>query len=211
MELYLLYQQYPWDFGETLCDLKAILTESFINCSVLTIVAFSGERFKLVELLPKIDLIPPSRYLAICHPLSYPPVYRSTKRTKRNLLIIWIVSLLAACPWAHFTKVNYLQWKGKDMKHASWCAPPFTEDHHTTIYMFLFSSVVFFIIPLFVVSGFYLRYRGILKFNLLHLTFKNLFKNEKITTGEYRVRVESPKTKFCISGSKVWGWGIKKF
>ena len=54
MELFLLYQQYPWSFGEIMCDFKAILTESFINCSVLTIVAFSRERSEYFFLLNNI-------------------------------------------------------------------------------------------------------------------------------------------------------------
>ena len=87
MELFLMYEQYPWILGDVVCDVKAVLTETFINCSILTIVSFSGER-----------------YLAICHPLS--ALSRaSTKKTKRNILIIWIVSLFSASPWAWFTKV----------------------------------------------------------------------------------------------------------
>ena len=112
------------------------------------------------------------RYLAICHPLSYPPVYRSTKRTKRNILIIWTVSLLAACPWAFFNKVNYLEWKGKAMKYASWCGIPFNEDQSFSgFYMFLFSSLFFFLIPLITVSGFYLRYRYFIGIYVVNLKF----------------------------------------
>ena len=88
MELFLMYEQYPWVLGDVVCDLKAVLTETFINTSILTIVAFSGER-----------------YLAICHPLST-YAQKSAKKTRRTILLIWIISFLAAAPWAWFTKVK---------------------------------------------------------------------------------------------------------
>ena len=43
-ELYLMWQQYPWPFGELACDLKIIVTEGVIYASILTIVAFTIER-----------------------------------------------------------------------------------------------------------------------------------------------------------------------
>ena len=70
-------------------------------CSVLTILAFSCER-----------------YIAICHPL-YSYTMAGLKRTARHLtphltptipriiFCLWLVSALAASPFAHFTKINY--------------------------------------------------------------------------------------------------------
>jgi hypothetical protein len=43
-ELYLMWRQYPWLFGEMACDIKIILTEGVIYASILTIVAFTIER-----------------------------------------------------------------------------------------------------------------------------------------------------------------------
>ena len=43
-ELYLMWRQYPWLFGEMACDVKIILTEGVIYASILTIVAFTIER-----------------------------------------------------------------------------------------------------------------------------------------------------------------------
>ena len=55
-ELYLMWRQYPWTFGDVVCDLKIVLTEAVTYASILTIVAFSFERFssakkKLIMLL----------------------------------------------------------------------------------------------------------------------------------------------------------------
>ena len=43
-ELYLMWQQYPWTFGDLACDVKIVVTEAIIYASILTVVAFSCER-----------------------------------------------------------------------------------------------------------------------------------------------------------------------
>ena len=60
-ELYLMWKQYPWEFGEFVCDIKVffvpyyfrpykylyeqvVVNETLINASILTIVAFTIER-----------------------------------------------------------------------------------------------------------------------------------------------------------------------
>lgn len=44
LELYQVWVQYPWPFGEFACDAKIVVTEAVIYASILTIVAFSFER-----------------------------------------------------------------------------------------------------------------------------------------------------------------------
>lgn len=60
--------------------------------SVLTIVAFSLER-----------------YLAICHPLHS---YRMSglRRAVRIIAVLWVVSFIAALPFAVLSTVHYLEW-----------------------------------------------------------------------------------------------------
>ena len=43
-ELYLMWQQYPWPFGELACDARIVVTEAITYSSILTIVAFTCER-----------------------------------------------------------------------------------------------------------------------------------------------------------------------
>ena len=45
LELYQIWVQYPWTFGDFACDAKIVLTETIIYASILTIVAFSFERY----------------------------------------------------------------------------------------------------------------------------------------------------------------------
>lgn len=60
--------------------------------SVLTIVAFSMERF-----------------LAICHPLHLYTM-SGLQRAVRIIAALWIVSFLSAVPFAVFTKIHYLEF-----------------------------------------------------------------------------------------------------
>ena len=65
-ELYLMWKQYPWEFGEFVCDIKVVfesdyvsqnkylyeqvvVNETLINASILTIVAFTIERLGIIS------------------------------------------------------------------------------------------------------------------------------------------------------------------
>lgn len=60
--------------------------------SVLTIVAFSMERF-----------------LAICHPLHLYTM-SGLQRAVRIIAALWVVSFVSAVPFAVFTKIHYLKY-----------------------------------------------------------------------------------------------------
>src|SRR6218665_2503603 len=51
-ELYTIWEAYPWLFGQPYCLFKTFLTEMTSSASILTILAFTVER-----------------YMAICHPM----------------------------------------------------------------------------------------------------------------------------------------------
>ena len=51
-ELYWLWRQYPWVFGEAICDAKMLTTETVTYSSILTIVAFTVERWAAFSLIP---------------------------------------------------------------------------------------------------------------------------------------------------------------
>ena len=89
-----MWQQYPWPFGEFVCDVRIVLTETLTYVSILSIVGFTLER-----------------YLAICKAMSSLSKY-SARNTKTLLGSIWCIGFLTACPWAYFTKVrrNITPW-----------------------------------------------------------------------------------------------------
>ena len=54
-ELYVMWHQYPWPFGELACDARNVVNEAIMNTSILTIVAFTIERWPVLspaKLLP---------------------------------------------------------------------------------------------------------------------------------------------------------------
>ena len=109
-DLSVYWQQYPWVLGDTVCKLRAFIAEMSVllheyifftvkhytrtsYCSVLTILAFSCER-----------------YLAICHPM-YSYTMAGLKRTYKIIFFLSTISAVAAAPFAVYTRVNY--WRSE--------------------------------------------------------------------------------------------------
>ena len=79
-EMYTLWQRYPYAFGESFCIIRGYLSEASTYASILTISAFTMER-----------------YVAICHPL-WAHTMSQLPRAITSILIIWIVSAICAIP-----------------------------------------------------------------------------------------------------------------
>ncbi|XP_069669409.1 pyrokinin-1 receptor-like [Periplaneta americana] len=81
-EMYCIWSRYPYVFGEVFCVLRGLAAETSANATVLTITAFTVER-----------------YVAICHPfLSH--TMSKLSRAVKLILVIWIVALAFAIPQA---------------------------------------------------------------------------------------------------------------
>lgn len=86
-EVYFFWYRYPYIFGNTFCFLRGLFAETSGNATVLTITAFTVER-----------------YLAICHPfLSH--TMSKLSRAMKLIIIIWILSVCLAIPQAMPLKV----------------------------------------------------------------------------------------------------------
>ena len=96
------------------------------------------------------------RYLAICRPLS-PLARSSTVQARKVICCIWIISSFSAAPWAFFTKVNYLEYDGTILEESAWCSIPFNEETTGSLYMMLGSTVIYFFVPMVVVTLLYTR------------------------------------------------------
>lgn len=81
-EMYLLWQRYPYVFGEFFCIFRGLTSETSTNASILTITCFTVER-----------------YLAICHPLRAHTMSKLS-RAVMAIVIIWVLSALCAIPLA---------------------------------------------------------------------------------------------------------------
>lgn len=81
-ELFMLWQKYPYVFGEFFCFVRGLSSETSTNASILTITAFTVER-----------------YAAICHPLRSHTMSQLPRAIK-SILVIWAVSAICAMPVA---------------------------------------------------------------------------------------------------------------
>ncbi|XP_066252813.1 neuropeptides capa receptor-like isoform X2 [Euwallacea similis] len=134
------WHQYPWPFGEFFCKFRALVSETASYVSVLTVVAFSTER-----------------YIAICHPL----YLRAISGLQRAIWIIaglWILSFLCALPFAVFTTIVYVYYPYNSTEYpimeSAMCAMtsqpknlPLTE----------VSSVMFFLVPMVIIAILYIN------------------------------------------------------
>lgn len=136
-EIHMFWHNYPWLFGATFCKLKSLISEACSYASVLTIVAFSVER-----------------YIAICHPI-YAYVMDNLKRVILVIVLIWVVSFVSALPFALYRYVNYIIYpppNGEQMIESAICAM-----HSNFKGLYEASTIMFFIIPLFVLIILYAR------------------------------------------------------
>ncbi|XP_025410933.1 neuropeptides capa receptor [Sipha flava] len=134
-DLSVYWQQYPWPLGEVLCKFRALVSEMTSYTSVLTIVAFSMER-----------------YLAICHPLhSY--AMSGLKRAVRIIAVVWVFSFLAALPFAMFTTVDYVDFppgSGYPLYESAFCAM-LDKNVPTGVPIYELSSLLFFLVPMVII------------------------------------------------------------
>jgi neuromedin U receptor 1 len=74
-EIFFIWSKYPYVFGELFCILRGLCAETSSNATVLTITAFTVER-----------------YVAICHPfLSH--TMSKLSRAWKFIVVVWIVSI----------------------------------------------------------------------------------------------------------------------
>ncbi|XP_063243551.1 pyrokinin-1 receptor-like [Bacillus rossius redtenbacheri] len=81
-EMYSIWSHYPYIFGEMFCVLRGFAAETSTNASVLTITAFTVER-----------------YVAICHPFLSHTMSRLSRAVK-FVVGIWLVAMASAVPLA---------------------------------------------------------------------------------------------------------------
>lgn len=139
-ELSVFWQQYPWIFGLSVCKIRAYVSEMSSYVSVLTIVAFSMER-----------------YLAICHPFRVNAM-SGLKRPISFILGSWSIAMIAAIPFIIYTKLNYVEYppkSGNKSKDSAICAMLLPDMPDFPLYEM--SCLVFFLIPMIIIFILYVR------------------------------------------------------
>ncbi|XP_016920057.1 neuropeptides capa receptor-like isoform X1 [Apis cerana] len=138
-ELSVFWQQYPWQWGLGICKLRAYVSETSSYVSVLTIVAFSIER-----------------YLAIYHPLRH---YRSgLKRAIRSIFGAWLIALIFAMPFATYIDINYVEYpenSKRNSEESAICA--MLKENMPEFPLYQLSCILFFLIPMVFIAVLYIR------------------------------------------------------
>ncbi|XP_036674379.3 pyrokinin-1 receptor isoform X1 [Drosophila suzukii] len=81
-EVAFIWSKYPYIFGEYICIGRGLLAETSANATVLTITAFTVER-----------------YIAICHPFLGQAMSKLS-RAIRIIILVWIMAVVTAVPQA---------------------------------------------------------------------------------------------------------------
>ncbi|XP_026483816.2 pyrokinin-1 receptor-like isoform X1 [Vanessa tameamea] len=130
LEVYRLWKPLSYPLGEVVCITFGLISETSANATVLTITAFTVER-----------------YIAICRPFISHTMSKSS-RAVRYIILICICALCAAVPQAmQFGVVTYSE-KGQNI---SAC----TVKGHGVHQVFVTSSFVFFVVPMSLITVLY--------------------------------------------------------
>lgn len=133
-DLYTVWSLYPWVFGETLCVIRAFVCEISTNTSILTITAFTVER-----------------YIAICFPMKAQKM-SSLPRAARVIVCVWVVAVCTAIPIAdQYGVVKIKDPKNRTIEESAMCA----FKHEPITGWFLASTCFFFILPMIFISVLY--------------------------------------------------------
>ncbi|XP_070703396.1 neuromedin-U receptor 1 [Pempheris klunzingeri] len=133
LEIYDLWQNYPFLFGEGGCYFKTFLFETVCFASILNVTALSVER-----------------YIAVVHPLK--TRYLSTNQhAKRVITIVWVVSMICAIPNTSLHGIFYLPERKEESAICTVVKPLWIYNMVMQI-----TTVCFYFVPMAVISVLYL-------------------------------------------------------
>uniref|UniRef100_A0A667YD28 Neuromedin U receptor 1 n=1 Tax=Myripristis murdjan TaxID=586833 RepID=A0A667YD28_9TELE len=136
LELYEMWQNYPFLLGEGGCYFKTFLFETVCFASILNVTALSVER-----------------YVAVVHPLKVKHV-TTRAHAKRVILSLWVLSMLCAVPNTSLHGVVMLPPKfGREFPQSAICLVKPTWMYNLII---LVTTVFFFLLPMLIISVLYL-------------------------------------------------------
>ncbi|XP_046737533.1 neurotensin receptor type 1-like [Diprion similis] len=134
-EMYYIWSHFPYVFGEVFCVIQGFAAETSANATVLTITAFTVER-----------------YVAICHPFLSHTMSKLTRAIK-FVVAIWLVALCLAVPQAMSVGIVYETFDDGRIPY---------EDHYVCLvkrvvipHAFEISTFVFFVAPMTLITVLY--------------------------------------------------------
>lgn len=134
-EVYTTWSKYPYIFGEEFCVLQGFAAETSANATVLTITAFTIER-----------------YVAICHPfLSH--TLSKLSRAIKFVIAIWIIAMFLAIPQAMSMGIYYGKLPdGRMIEDHFVC----TKISNNIPHAFVISTCLFFVAPMSLITILYI-------------------------------------------------------
>lgn len=137
----MIWEAYPWRLGEGFCIIKAFITEMSAYASILTITAFTIER-----------------WAAICHPMRFQKL-SNLSRAVKEIVVIWILSILCALPYPIHTRTFHEMTHPvtfRPLLDSMVCSIP--HQWRETMKVFLqLSSFIFFVLPMTLITLIYIR------------------------------------------------------
>lgn len=141
LELYELWQNYPFLLGEGGCYFKTFLFETVCLASILNVTALSMER-----------------YIAVVHPLRAKYVVTRT-HAKRVILLVWGVSVLCALPNTSLHGIKVLHRPcagnlGTEIPETAECAV--LKPRWVYNLVIQVTTLLFFVLPMLTITAFYM-------------------------------------------------------
>lgn len=134
-DVYMTWSKYPYIFGEEFCVLQGFAAETSANATVLTITAFTIER-----------------YVAICHPfLSH--TLSKLSRAIKFVIAIWIIAMFLAVPQAMSMGIFYETFNNKMTNEEHYVC---TKTSNNIPHAFVISTCVFFVAPMTLITILYI-------------------------------------------------------
>ncbi|CAL1689313.1 unnamed protein product [Lasius platythorax] len=134
-EMYYIWSHFPYVFGETFCIIQSFAAETSANATVLTITAFTVER-----------------YVAICHPFISHTMSKLSRAIK-FVVVIWLLALCLAVPQAiQFGIIYEYVGNGSVILDSARCSTRWTLIEHA----FEISTILFFVLPMTIIIVLYI-------------------------------------------------------
>ncbi|XP_024938460.1 pyrokinin-1 receptor isoform X2 [Cephus cinctus] len=132
-EMYCIWSQFPYVFGEVFCIIQSFAAETSANATVLTITAFTVER-----------------YVAICHPFISHTMSKLSRAVK-FVIAIWLLALGLAIPQAIQFGIVHSDDNGTVIEDSARCTVKWVLIQHA----FEISTMLFFVVPMTIITVLY--------------------------------------------------------
>ncbi|XP_003492463.2 pyrokinin-1 receptor [Bombus impatiens] len=133
-EMCYIWSHFPYVFGEAFCIIQSFAAETSANATVLTITAFTVER-----------------YVAICHPFISHTMSKLSRAVK-FVIVIWLLALCLAVPQAAQFGIVYDYRNGSVVLDSAQCSIKWYLIEHA----FEISTILFFILPMTIITVLYI-------------------------------------------------------